>query len=84
MKDVLLSGKMIRRELFVALACFIIAYGLNIYAILKYSRPAVELVSTIGYVIVTAVVLYFVLVLVRLLVWLVARAVKSVINHKNQ
>jgi len=76
MKDIVITGAKIRRELFIFLACFIVAYGCNIYAVIHYVRPALELISTIGYVIVFAVIIYFVLWIFRLIVL----AIKSIIN----
>lgn len=75
MKDIVITRKALRRELFILLGCFIFAILLNIYAIIKYSRPAIELVSMIGYVIVVAVIAYLILVVIRLIilffVWLI-------------
>jgi uncharacterized membrane protein YdbT with pleckstrin-like domain len=75
MKDIVITRKALRRELFILLGCFIFAILLNIYAIIKYSRPAIELVSMIGYVIVVTVIAYLILVVIRLIilffVWLI-------------
>lgn len=73
MKDIVISKKAISRELWILLGCLVFAECLNVFAIIKYSRPAVELVSMIGYVVVTALLTYLVLWLVRLLVALVVR-----------
>jgi len=77
MKDIVISSKVVRRELFVALGCFIAAFCLNVYAIIHYSRPATELFSQIGYVVVCAVVIYLLLWLVRLIILLVRQIVKK-------
>ena len=75
MKDIVITRKALRRELFILLGCFIFAILLNIYAIIKYSRPAIEFVSMIGYVIVVTVIAYLILVVIRLIilffVWLI-------------
>ena len=68
MKDIVITRKALRRELFILLGCFIFAILLNIYAIIKYSRPAIELVSMIGYVIVVTVIAYLILVVIRLII----------------
>lgn len=70
MKDIVIKGTSIKRELWVLLGCFIVAYGLNIYSILHWSRPATELYMTIGYVVVFAVGIYVGLWIVRLVVLL--------------
>lgn len=76
MKDIVIKGASVRRELFILLGCFVAAVGLNIFAIIKYSRPATELVSMIGYVIFAAVCIYLVLWILRLLVLLLACLVR--------
>ena len=46
---------------------------MNVYAIVRYTRPATELFSMIGYVIVTALVIYLLLLPVRWIVSLLSR-----------
>lgn len=77
MKDIVISSKALKRELFVALGCFIAAFCMNIYAILHFTRPATELISQIGYVIVCAFIIYVILWLVRLIVILVREILKK-------
>lgn len=73
MKDIIITSRQVRRELWFLLGSFIAACGLNIYAIVRYTRPATELFSMIGYVIVTALVIYLLLLPVRWIVYLVRR-----------
>lgn len=76
MKDIIITAKSIRRELYFLLASFIIACGMNVFAIIKYSRPASELITMIGFVAFATVLIYLVLALVRLIVWIVLRLFK--------
>jgi len=78
MKDIVITGKKIRTELFIALGCLAFAECLNVFAIIKYSRPAVELVSMIGFVVVAAVLTYLLLLIVRLIIALVISIVKKI------
>ena len=71
MKDIIIKGSVLKRELFILLGCFVAAYGANIYAVLHYSRPASELISTIGYVIVLMLCIYAALWILRLVVLLI-------------
>lgn len=71
MKDLVITGKSLKREIWVILSCFVVACCVNLFAILKYDRPAVELVSQIGFVIAIAVVIYLLLWIVRLLALLI-------------
>ena len=78
MRDIIISEKNVRRDLWILLGCLIFAELLNVFAIIKYSRPAIELVSMIGYVIVTALLCYVILLAARLLACLVIRIIKKI------
>ena len=68
MKDIIITGAKIRRELWWLLAAFVIANLMNIYAIAVYNTEWKELVTTLGYVIALSIVLYLVIALIR---WIV-------------
>ena len=71
MKDITIKEKSIRRELWILLGCFVFAVCVNIFAIIKFSRPAKELFTMIGYVLVVALIAYISLWLMRLIALLV-------------
>ena len=73
MKDIVITERMIRRELFVLLGCFVVACLVNAGAIIAYDRPWSELYSQIGFVIFITGGIYVLLAVFRLLVWLVAK-----------
>lgn len=73
MKDIVIKGKFIRRELFVLLACFVVAFIMNVVAVFVYDRPLVEIVSQIGYVVVITACIYALLAVLRGIVALLAR-----------
>ena len=77
MRDIIIKGKDVRREAWILLGCLVFAECLNVFAIIKYSRPAVELVSMIGYVVFTAVISYLALLAIRLLSVLTINLVKK-------
>ena len=77
MKDIIITGKALKKEAFIALGCFFVAFCLNVFAIIHYSRPAVELVSQIGYVVVVAVALYAILWIIRLIILLIKWIVRK-------
>ena len=79
MKYIIITSAKIRRELWILLGSFAVAYGMNIYSIIHYARPASELYMTIGYVLVTAVCIYLILAVVRILIHLV---IKLFTKHK--
>lgn len=76
MKDVVIKGWKIRRELWILFFCFVAAEGTNLFAILKYSRPAIELLSMIGFVLVFTLVIYLLIWIVRLIVLLFCKIFK--------
>ena len=71
MKDITIKEKSIRRELWILLGCFVFAVYVNIFAIIKFSRPAKELVTMIGYVCAVAIITYIMLWAIRLIALLV-------------
>ena len=77
MKDIVITSKSIKREIFVILGCFAAAFCLNLGAIIHYHHPAFELLSQIGYVVVISVVLYVLLMIVRIIIWVIRSIFKK-------
>jgi hypothetical protein len=77
MKPIVIDSKFIKRELWILLGCFIAAVIFDLVGIILYKRPAIELVTTIGYEVVIALGLYAFLALVRILVFLVSQLFKK-------
>ena len=77
MKEIVITEKMIRRELLVLLGCFVVACLVNAGAIIAYDRPWSELYSQIGFVIFITGGIYVLLAVFRFLVWLVAKLFKK-------
>ena len=66
MKDTVISAAVKRRELKIWLVCFIVANIVNWAAIIKYHTPWYEIFTQIGYVVVSSLLLYGLLLLVRI------------------
>ena len=81
MKDIVINKKRQRRELWVVAGCLIAAYGLNVFSIIHWNRPASEYYMTLGYVIAIALVIYIVSVIIRLLIFLCIKGVKHFVKH---
>ena len=77
MKDIVITAKMIRRELFVLLGCFVAAFLVNVGAIIAYDRPWIELISQIGFVFFITGGIYVLLAVLRLIICLVAKLFKK-------
>jgi len=73
MKDIIIPGRRITRELLILIGCIVIALVVNIYAILKYKTEWKELVTTLHITIALGVVIYIVLGISRLVIGRVAR-----------
>ena len=74
MKDITISGRLLKRELLI-FCCFVFAAWLvNVYAVLKYHGPWFELFTQVGFMLTIAIILY----LVRLLLWGISFIVKKI------
>ena len=73
MKDIVISEKHVRRELCFILVCFVLAFLVNVGAIIAYDRPWSELYSQIGYVLFITAGIYVLLAVVRIIVALLYR-----------
>lgn len=60
MKDITITSKQIKKELITFLFCFILAFLSNIGAIIWYKTSAIEILTSLTYVFVFSVFIYFV------------------------
>ena len=77
MKPIVIDSKFIKRELWILLGCFVAAVIFDLVGIIMFKRPAIELLTTIGYEAVIALGLYAFLALVRIVVFLVSQLFKK-------
>lgn len=68
MKDIVITKRIVKRELYIFLACVVAMELLNVYAIAEKNGQWSELFMSLGYVCVAAGVLYVVLAVIRLVV----------------
>ena len=61
MKDIIITSKTIKRERNFYLLSFILAFLINVGAVIGYTRPWTEIFSQIGYVVVISIFTYFLL-----------------------
>ena len=66
MKDTIITGKRKKTELVAFLVCFILVNLLNLYAVIAYKTPAIELLTSLGYVLALTILLYAVWCAIRL------------------
>ena len=61
MKDIIITSKKLKQERNIFLLSFLLAFIINVIAIIIYSRPWIEIISQIGYVIVISFFIYLIL-----------------------
>jgi len=76
MKDIIITSKRIKSEIRIFAVCFIIAFIINIVAIIIYKTHWVEVFSQIGFVTVIAFSLYMLLLFLRIIFYLIRRLFK--------
>ncbi|MFP4621627.1 MAG: hypothetical protein ACLFM7_09965 [Bacteroidales bacterium] len=69
MKDSIISAKTKKRELNIFIIALIVAFILNIISIIAYNTQWIEVVSSLHYVLLFAIVLYIIQGIVRLIIW---------------
>jgi hypothetical protein len=65
MKDITIKAKTIKRELWILLVSILIAFGLNIYAIINYETEWSELFGKFQVVILMGIIIYVILIFFR-------------------
>jgi uncharacterized membrane protein len=68
MKDIVIKGSFIKRELWILLGSITLALLLNVYSIARFDTDWSELYSTIHVTLLFGLVIYAVVALIRLLV----------------
>ena len=66
MKDTVITAQAKKRELWILLACFVVANITNWVAIIRFSAPWYEVFTQIGYVVVTSLVIYALIAILRI------------------
>ena len=66
MKDTVITAQAKKRELWILLACFVVANITNWVAIIRFSAPWYEVFTQIGYVVVTSLVIYVLIAVLRI------------------
>lgn len=76
MNDIVLKGTSIKKELLIFLIVFTAVFAVNIYSIIAYKTPWSEVISSLGFVIIFALVLYLLVFVVRLIIKTLIRLIK--------
>lgn len=68
MKDIVINSRRVKKELNFLLLCFIVAFLTNVVAIIIYKTSWIEILTQLGYVLILAISLYFLLAVFRLVI----------------
>lgn len=71
MKDIIITGKRIKTELFMLLYCYLAANLVNIFSILYYQTSWMELLTWQRFVLFIGFLFYLITVVVRVVIYLV-------------
>jgi len=74
MKDIIISKARCKTEVITLLVCFIIACLFNLGAIIYYKSPVIELITSLGYVFIFAIVLFVLWSIIRLTGYVIKKA----------
>lgn len=80
MKDSMITAKQKKRELIYFLICFVCAFLLNLYSIIKYKHSAIEIINQIHLVLLVTLVIYAITVAFRFLWYIFAILYKKIIK----
>lgn len=83
MKDIIITSQILRRERKIYLLSFVLSLLINVIAIITYSRPWIEAVSQIGYVIAISFCIYLLLWIPRGILILITYFFKKTKMYRN-
>ena len=84
MKDVVLKGRIVKREIIIYVVCLVVTYLLNIYAIATYDNTSWKELYQVWYaVLFVSFVLYGLTILVRLILWGLWALVRPLVCRKR-
>lgn len=75
MKDLVIKGKWIKRELIVLLVLLLVSVVTNAVGIIKHDTEWIEMLSQIHVVVLLTMVLYVLTGLIRLIIYLITKVV---------
>lgn len=77
MKDIVITSQRIKKELYILLGCFFIAFIVNILSIIIYKTRWNEVFTQLGYVVVISLALYLFVGVIRIVLSFILRAIKK-------
>ncbi len=77
MKDLIITSRQLKKEIYILSACFAAAFLTNIVSIIIFKTPWYEIFTQIGYVVVITIVLYLIIVFSRFIIYLAGGLIKK-------
>jgi hypothetical protein len=81
MKETIISVTRKKRELIIFSIAFSVAFFMNVYAVISYKRPVIELFTQLHVVLLLTFFIYGVLAILRILWWLFTQLYKSIVKN---
>lgn len=75
MKDLVITSKRLKKEIYVLSTCFILAFLINISSIVTFRTPWYEMFTQLGYVVVITFILYLLVAIIRTVAFLIRKLV---------
>jgi glucan phosphoethanolaminetransferase (alkaline phosphatase superfamily) len=73
MKDLVITSRRLKKEIYFLSACFTAAFLINIFSIITFKTPWYEMFTQIGYVVVITFILYLLVAMIRAVVFLIKK-----------
>ena len=73
MKDLVITSRRLKKEMYILSACFITAFLINIFSIVTFKTPWYEMFTQIGYVVVITFILYLLVAMIRAVAFLIKK-----------
>lgn len=73
MKDLVITSRRLKKEMYILFACFITSFLINIFSIVTFKTSWYEMFTQIGYVVVITFILYLLVAMIRAVVFLIKK-----------
>jgi len=81
MKDIIISGDTVKKEINILIVSFSVALIMDILAIIFYKKPFYEVFQTIGYIITITLAIYLITWTFRLIISLIKKLISLFPKH---
>lgn len=81
MKDTTIPASRKKKEWIIFMLSFLVAFFMNVYAILRYQRPVTELFTQLHVVLLLTIIVYALVAFLRLIWWTFTKLYKSLIKN---